>query len=227
MVRAVRVVTNLSTTDHLYADAADAARATPRRLQVVASFHPAQAVRDPFVRRVALLLEGGVDVSVKLMAGATGDDRLVDLIDALSPYAVSYPNLVVWVQRIRGSAGLAGLDLSRWEERYQSRVIEWGDAREVVYEDALRGNRREVVDPDLMISRGENRFMGWSCDAGVRSLFIEDDGSAYAALCKPGPALFNVVTSATLTLGSGPVKCPHGACGCGATIRIPKRQLPS
>ena len=72
-----------------------------------------------------------------------------------------------------------------------------------------------------------NRWNGWLCSAGLRSLYIDFDGNVWRATCSEGGWIGNInsmtglVRGDTLTDGIW-VECKKEVCACGADMAVPK-----
>jgi len=74
-----------------------------------------------------------------------------------------------------------------------------------------------------------NRFRGWWCSAGLRSLYIDFDGNVFRGTCHEGGWIGNVNNPLGLheidALRRGRwIKCNTEICSCGADIKTPKVQ---
>lgn len=92
-------------------------------------------------------------------------------------------------------------------------------------------------DVEDMIAQDLNQFQGWSCDAGLESLYVDYDGSVWVANCAGSRAnpnsnhpdlkgKFGYVGSIMedhYAWPKQPVICPFRYCGCGADIPVTKR----
>jgi len=221
-IRRCRVLSNLSMPLDVYRRLAGLGARFPERLQFVASFHFAHAKPAAFVSRVSLLLESGVDVLVKLVLGAVVPLSVVELIEDLRLLRARHRKLVIRPQRVRGTESEY---VDQVERMTSDTPTDWGDSRAVTYLD------REILvhevreEFDAVIAGGRNLFYGYSCDAGIGALFVNNDGSVHSALCRPeAKPLFNLYDPLSdASLPTTGVICPHERCECSASIRIPKR----
>jgi organic radical activating enzyme len=83
-----------------------------------------------------------------------------------------------------------------------------------------------------VVGRQLNRFLGWTCNAGVQTLYIDYDGSVWVANCAGSHMnpnfLSKDITKEWGYVGDifkdnynwpkGPTICPFSSCGCGADI---------
>jgi MoaA/NifB/PqqE/SkfB family radical SAM enzyme len=72
-----------------------------------------------------------------------------------------------------------------------------------------------------IIKNHQNKFKGWSCNAGIESLMINWDGDVHRATCRVGGSLGNIYTD-TFTLPSEPIVCTREWCTCAADIPLTK-----
>lgn len=70
-----------------------------------------------------------------------------------------------------------------------------------------------------IIARGDNRYYGWMCWAGIESLCIASDGTVYNATCRV-EKLGNIYSD--FELPSFPVECDKKWCACAADLNTSK-----
>lgn len=222
----IRLVTNFSMPLRLYTEIAELGRENPGRLEMVCSYHFGQARVRHFIERLEVVLGANIDVLVKLIVPNDDPPDYHLLTERLYDLTLNNDTLFVRVQRVRGAVGLTLLGDRRWASDNAMLAIRWNESRQFCRSDGEGSTVSEYEDIDEIISRGENHFFGWSCDAGIASLFVDNDGRVFSALCKPEAIpLFNLFTSdkVEIKLPQHGVRCPHGVCECAATIRVPKR----
>ena len=78
-----------------------------------------------------------------------------------------------------------------------------------------------------MIKNHQNKFKGWSCNAGIESLMINWDGEVHRATCRVGGSLgyLYTVDGQTQLLfqpPAEPVTCDRNFCTCAADIPLTK-----
>jgi len=224
-IKAVRVVTNLSSPEGVWSGLRKIAATKPGHIQVVASFHWEQADPQSFIGRIGSLLESGIQVLMKLMIGVSNLDLLRKLTSDLSILTHSYTHFSVAIQRIRNLGVDPDLGLEILGQTYFKNISHWYDRR-IIIVSSRNGLRYESLeDIDSLISNGKNSFTGWICDAGLNAFFIDTNGSVFSAGCKPeSTPLFNLFNEDSIPPKLQPVKCPHPICECASTIRIPKRR---
>jgi hypothetical protein len=70
------------------------------------------------------------------------------------------------------------------------------------------------------VIRGENRWHGWRCNAGLESLRVKGDGTLTRAVCGVGGTIGRL--DGEIALPADPVLCTADVCGCVADILITK-----
>ena len=72
-----------------------------------------------------------------------------------------------------------------------------------------------------MIKNHQNKFKGWTCNAGIESLMINWDGDVHRATCRVGGSLGNIYEG-MFVAPSEPVRCDRNFCTCAADIPLTK-----
>jgi MoaA/NifB/PqqE/SkfB family radical SAM enzyme len=72
-----------------------------------------------------------------------------------------------------------------------------------------------------MIKNHQNKFNGWTCNAGIESLMINWDGDVHRATCRVGGSLGNIYEG-NFVAPSEPVTCDRNFCTCAADIPLTK-----
>ena len=72
-----------------------------------------------------------------------------------------------------------------------------------------------------MIKNHQNKFNGWTCNAGIESLMINWDGEVHRATCRVGGSLGNIYEG-TFLQPVDPVVCDRNYCTCAADIPLTK-----
>jgi MoaA/NifB/PqqE/SkfB family radical SAM enzyme len=75
-----------------------------------------------------------------------------------------------------------------------------------------------------MIKNHQNKFNGWTCNAGIESLMINWDGDVHRATCRVGGSLGNIYEG-NFVAPSEPVICDRNFCTCAADIPLTKSKL--
>ena len=85
-------------------------------------------------------------------------------------------------------------------------------------------NITELLRPNNLVNNNQNHFSGWSCQAGIESLFIGQSGEVYKASCKID-GVFSNIQKEDFLLPDKPVKCVLGKCSCQSDIMISKNKI--
>lgn len=72
-----------------------------------------------------------------------------------------------------------------------------------------------------VIKKHLNQYKNFSCNAGIESLMIDNDGSVYRATCRVGSSLGNIYNN-TFNIPTEPVICDRNYCTCAADIPLTK-----
>ena len=76
-----------------------------------------------------------------------------------------------------------------------------------------------------MIKNHQNKFKGWTCNAGIESLMINWDGDVHRATCRVGGSLGNIYEG-DFVAPNEPVICDRNFCTCAADIPLTKVSAP-
>jgi pyruvate-formate lyase-activating enzyme len=82
--------------------------------------------------------------------------------------------------------------------------------------------RSELAKASHLIVRGQNRFAGWRCDAGLELLAIDARGRIHRALCRQGGMLGHI-SDHDLPLPTEPVVCTRPSCHCATDLMTSRR----
>lgn len=82
----------------------------------------------------------------------------------------------------------------------------------------------EIADPTLLISRGENKWKGWNCSAGVENIMIAMSGHVTRGICQAGGVIGNI-TDPDFRLPEAPIVCPFETCHCAFDIMSTKTKV--
>jgi MoaA/NifB/PqqE/SkfB family radical SAM enzyme len=127
------------------------------------------------------------------------------------------------VRRIRWTEG----DHDLFDDmRYNLNDLEWlkeqeatVEANTVVWLDDKHAQL--LYHANDMIKNHQNKFKGWTCNAGIESLMINWDGDVHRATCRVGGSLGNIYEG-NFVATSEPVTCDRNFCTCAADIPITK-----
>jgi MoaA/NifB/PqqE/SkfB family radical SAM enzyme len=221
-VKAIRIVTNLSSNEKIYSNLANEANNSGTKFYLVASFHWESASPQRFINNLKVLLDSKVEVQVKIMLDEKGSEKILSVLSSLKELNAKNKNIAVAVQRIRNTQNLE-IDLIDFETKYFEQVNNWGDLREFILEtDNDEVVKEKISNIDLIIKNKLNSFYNWTCFTGANTLFIDNDGCVYSALCKPDLGSIGNIFDTSLFQIPQSVLCPHKLCECGSTVRIPK-----
>lgn len=89
----------------------------------------------------------------------------------------------------------------------------------------INGEPKHFFHTSSMISKKENTFEGWFCEAGTKRLVIWHDGSVFGAQCSTArnQPLGNINDLQITKINGLICKTPY--CDCAPDIRIPKRKI--
>jgi MoaA/NifB/PqqE/SkfB family radical SAM enzyme len=223
-IKAVRIVTNLASNEKIYKYLADSSNTQTKKIYLVASFHWESASPERFLNNVRILADSNVELQVKIMLDINGEEKISKVIDGLKEINRNYKNIAIAVQRIRNTNNIE-IDTTEFDEKHFVQVQSWGDLREVTFS-TEEGNllTQSNSNIDLVIKNKLNTFYKWKCYTGENTLFIDNDGSVFSALCKPDVGSIGNIFDDNIIEIPKFVSCPHKQCECGSTVRIPKIQ---
>lgn len=221
-VKAIRIVTNLSSNEKIYKYLATKSNEGKTKIYLVASFHWESASPERFLNNLKTLSDSNVEIQVKLMLDEKGSKKISAVLTGLNELNRTCKNIAISVQRIRNTQNLE-IDLKEFEVKYFDQVNKWGDLREFILEsENSEITHEKIPNIDLIIKSKLNSFYDWTCFTGSNTLFIDNDGCVYSALCKPdNGSIGNIFDTSLITIPQS-VLCPHKLCECGSTVRIPK-----
>jgi MoaA/NifB/PqqE/SkfB family radical SAM enzyme len=221
-IKGIRIVTNLASKEKIYRYIAEESNNRQIKIYLVTSFHWESATPERFLKNLKLLIDSKVEIQVKLMLDDKGIEKLSGVIVGLKELNEKYNNIEIGVQRIRNTQNIE-INLENFEMKYFEQVHHWKDLREFIYTNEKKELINEKIkNIDLIIKNKHNSFYKWTCFTGENTLFIDNDGSVYSALCKPdGNRIGNIFDMSCFQIPQS-VLCPHMLCECGSTVRIPK-----
>jgi MoaA/NifB/PqqE/SkfB family radical SAM enzyme len=82
----------------------------------------------------------------------------------------------------------------------------------------------QIIHANDVIKLHQNKFKGWTCNAGIESLMINWDGDVHRATCRVGGGLGNIYEG-NFVAPSEPVTCDRNFCTCAADIPLTKEKL--
>lgn len=106
--------------------------------------------------------------------------------------------------------------------RYHPDDLQWMlDVESTAHANCVINDGESYVHANDMIKHKLNKFLGWSCNAGIESLMINWDGDIHRATCRVGDSLGNIYNG-TFELPTTPVVCTRNWCTCAADIPLTK-----
>lgn len=122
------------------------------------------------------------------------------------------------VRRIRWTEG----DHDLFDDmRYHPNDLIWIKEQEATISGNCIIDDKEIIHSNDVIKLHLNKYKDWSCNAGIESLMIDNDGEVYRATCRVGGSLGNIYNS-TFTVSEDPVICTRNYCTCSADIPLTK-----
>lgn len=79
----------------------------------------------------------------------------------------------------------------------------------------------KLYDYNLAELRGENKYLGWKCSAGIKNLYISANGDLYRAACKISGKIGNMYFDTNLA-EIKEITCDKPSCGCLDDLFIEK-----
>ena len=87
------------------------------------------------------------------------------------------------------------------------------------------GTQQTMSNASLFVNSGQTNFKGYSCDIGLRSLYIGADGRIRRGNCTAGGIIGHLDNPAEIMWPSNSIVCPHTLCSCSTDVIINKRSL--
>ncbi|WP_170422234.1 radical SAM protein [Ruegeria arenilitoris] len=176
------------------------------------------------VRRVIAILAEVIHVQVNI---TMLPDRFDESYDVARKLGQEFPRIGIVMKPLRLEFGnelypYSDEQLSKMRERMSSPGRSGGKLRHprgIMVRNNADGSR-ETFRPNEFIMRGENRWKGWTCDAGIESLRIAGDGGVFRAVCGVGGRIGKI--GGDIALPEGAVICTKESCSCVADILISK-----
>ena len=193
---------------------------------VCLSFHPERGEQEHFARVVSLLNQNS-SVHVNIMMTPENFDDLN-----------SFGRRV-----LKDNPGIS-LSLQPLFEKFTGPIYGYSDEQKRILEKpdlpyvrnpkefVVRGSMKatdesgksEIVDPTLLISRGENQWKGWNCAAGLENIVITMSGHVMRGVCSAG-GVIGTITDPEFRLPTEPVTCPFEHCHCAFDVMSSKTKV--
>jgi organic radical activating enzyme len=88
-----------------------------------------------------------------------------------------------------------------------------------IFDDGSMHDGNNVLD---LINSGMTNFKGFTCDIGLKSLFVHFNGTINRGNCSVGMNIGNINEPDKINWPSGPVKCHINLCHCSSDVNISK-----
>ena len=85
------------------------------------------------------------------------------------------------------------------------------------------GTKNIGGNPIHYVNQGQTNFKGYSCDIGLRSLWIGAHGEIKRGNCMAGGYIGNVNKPFDIVWPDSPIICPHNLCHCSTDVVIDKQ----
>lgn len=139
-----------------------------------------------------------------------------DVTATLKPLLVSFKNELYPYE----DEQLDTLKTYRFSTRTAAKQDRTCSRMRVAYEDGTQN----TVEASRMVATRANRFLGFSCAAGIELLVVHGNGDLFRANCREGGNLGNIC--GTFSLPEGPIAiCTRHACSCLVDIAVTKRRV--
>jgi organic radical activating enzyme len=81
-----------------------------------------------------------------------------------------------------------------------------------------------LVQPNVveLINQGLTDFSGWSCDIGLKSLFVDPKGNIRRANCHVGGRIGNINSPTDIEWPTASIICNDNCCDCATDVNISK-----
>lgn len=84
------------------------------------------------------------------------------------------------------------------------------------------GSSEILTDTSNYINNGQTRFKGYTCEIGLKSLYVDQYGDIKRGNCMEGGIIGNINKPDEIQWPTEPVICSYDSCICGTDVRINK-----
>jgi len=200
------------------------------------SYHPEYADNKQLLDLVKLFVNK-TNLSVRLMMHKEKKywDRCIEFAEELKKLENCSYLFVEYVPLQEGfsSPNIRPLKYDPWQEEFFLKesyfnVSDGKTAKEIppevdvwdFYSLFLDGSE-EFCRPNQIVAEKMDRFKGWTCHAGLDSLFINQDGEIFRGGCRQG-GLIGHIFEKKLQLPKKTITCNREYCPCGTDILVRK-----
>ena len=186
---------------------------------VTASFHPEFAKCDQFLKKVKFLRKNGARVQVNIVLLNERFDEMWEYANYFYVHDISV-QAKVQIDYIDGETIEREYTDDQWD-KIQNGLVRISKSKYTMRLVDDKMNEYLIDNPERMLGLKFNRFKGWLCEAGYRSIIItEPKGNVMRHyMCKDVP-LGHVETGFKLYDDLTP--CITDICGSSADCKIPK-----
>ena len=188
---------------------------------LILTFHLEEA-KFAHVHRVIEILSEEIFIHVNI---TMLPDRFDESYELARKLGADFPNIGIAMKPLRVGFGhelypYSETQIAKMQEQVSSPRASNGRLRHPrgIMERRNPDGTREKIRPNTFILRGENRWRGWTCEAGLESLRITGDGYVNRAVCGVGGRIGEL--GQELKLPETSIVCTRDTCSCVADILI-------
>ena len=202
---------------------------SPYLTYISSSYHPSFEDKE-FLKKV-LVCARSTKTYVRVMMDTRHWDKAVDMYETCKElkYVTTEPvKILDW-----NEGDFTGCD-------YNKEQLEWfeknskinGEFKEAIYRKNNIGGHfyysdgtiDEYGDANELVNKGKNDFRGWSCDIGLKSLFVDYNGSIRKANCRQGDIVGYLQKQDDIVWPKQPEICSIKRCHCSTDVYVDKRK---
>ena len=211
----VSLISNGSRTERFWRDIRD------KIDSLILTFHLEEAEFE-HVHKVIEILSEVIHVQVNI---TMLPDRFDESYDVARKLGADFPHIAIVMKPLRVGFGhdlypYSQTQIAKMQERMSRPGGSNGQLRHprgtMTRQNA--DGTRENLRPNAFILRAENRWRGWTCEAGLESLRITGEGYVHRAVCGVGGRIGEI--GREIALPEDSVICTRDSCSCVADILI-------
>ena len=195
--------------------------AAPLLDYVILTYHIEYVDRDHFFAVVdRVTRDAGVHINVTMLPArfAACHEAAQALFDTFQDVSVTMKPLRKDFEHELYDYSAAELDVLRRQMGVRRRVNQSGPRS--LMTKVFPDGRRVDQWANAFIIKGENRWRGWRCAAGVEAMRIMADGEVFRSQCRVGGTLGTI--ESTVALPSEFITCDRSRCSCISDIHLTK-----